>query len=244
MTVSRSHQFVPENCSIPDFEGGDVLHSSADAHLVATRARTRGFLAASFAGVALVLSACTAATGAPDDRATPSPANGAENVTPSASERPIDSAILGYWHRAQSCEELLSAFEAASLHESHRGWLQGNFFAGAEGPTTGDACAGAKGPLEHSHWFTETGEFGSHDENRQQVDTGDYELMDADTLSFPSHSAEFGYAGDIVVDFTVDEGTATFRVNIPDSCDSTCQNAHAWALSAFASGPWTAGDVP
>lgn len=163
---------------------------------------------------------------------------------PSASDSVIRSPIVGYWHRAQTCEEMRSAFEAAGLAESHTGWLQGNFYGGEEGPAQGDPCAGAQGPLEHSHWFTETGGFGSQDEAGEDVDGGDYALVDADTLSFPSHSAEFGYAGDILVDFTVDGGVATFRVDLPDPCDAPCRDAHAWALSAFASGPWSTGDVP
>jgi hypothetical protein len=182
----------------------------------------------------LVLSGCAGATGTTDHSATTSPP--AESV--------ITSEIVGYWHRAQTCEELLAAFEAAGLAASHAGWLQGNFFGGEEGPTTGDPCAGAQGPLEHSHWFTASGEFGSHDQDGQEVDGGDYTLVDSDTLSFPSHSAEFGYDGDILVDFAIDDGVATFQVNIPDSCDAHCQDAHAWALSAFSSGPWAAGDVP
>jgi hypothetical protein len=122
--------------------------------------------------------------------------------------------------------------------------LQGNFYGGEEGPITGDLCAGAEGPLEHSHWFTETGEFGSHDQAGEEVDDGDYALIDSDTLSFPSHSTEFGYVGDIHVDFTIVDGVATFHVSIPDSCDAPCQDAYAWALSAFSSGPWAQGDVP
>jgi hypothetical protein len=156
----------------------------------------------------------------------------------------ISSDLIGYWHRAQSCSELLPAFEAAGLAQSHAGWLQGNFYGGAEGPATGDLCAGAAGPLEHSHWFTDDGEFGSHDQEGQQVDSGDYTLVDSDTLSFPSHAAEFGYGGDVLVDFTVDSGVATFSVVVPEPCDAGCQQAHAWALSAFASGPWEVGDVP
>jgi hypothetical protein len=203
------------------------------------RAATAGLLAAVAVPVTL-LGGCAASTAA-----SPSPSPIPINApSPSASPTLIGSEIVGYWHRAQTCTELLPPFEAAELDVSHRGWLQGNFYAGTEGPATGDVCAGAQGPLEHSHSFTETGEFASHDHNRQQVDNGDYTLADADTLSFPSHSAEFGYAGDIRVDFAVDAGIATFRVNIPGSCDDTCRNAHAWALSAFASGPWAAGAVP
>ena len=192
-----------------------------------------------------MLSGCAGATGTTDQSATTSPpASTAESGNPSTAGSVITSEIVGYWHRAQTCEELLATFEAAGLAESHTGWLQGNFYGGEEGPITGDLCAGAEGPLEHSHWFTETGEFGSHDQAGEVVDGGDYTLVDSDTLSFPSHSTEFGYVGDILVDFTIDDGVATFHVNIPDSCDAPCQDAHAWALSAFSSGPWAQGDVP
>ncbi len=203
------------------------------------------FLAVCLGTVVLLLAGCTAATETTEDAATISPpVSVTEGSSPSASASLITSEIIGYWHRAQTCAELVPAFEAAGLAQSHTGWLQGNFYGGGEGPTTGDLCAGADGPLEHSHWFTETGEFGSHDQAGEQVDNGDYTLFDVDTLSFPSHSAEFGFGGNILVDFTVDAGVATFEVIIPETCDPACQDAHAWALSAFASGPWTAGDVP
>ena len=189
-----------------------------------------------------LLSACAAGT---EDAAT-DPAAGDASSTPSPSPSPsaVASEIVGYWHRAQTCEELLAAFTTAGLAESHLGWVQGNFYGGAEGPTSGDVCAGAEGPLEHSHWFTEAGEFGSHDQNGEPVDGGDYVLADADTLTFPSHAAEFGYAGDILVDFAIADEVVTFSVNLPETCDAACQDAHAWALSAFASGSWAAGDVP
>ncbi len=203
------------------------------------------FITVSFGTVVLLLAGCTAATDTTEDSATVSPpVSDTEGSSPSASASLIASELIGYWHRAQTCAELLPAFEAAGLAQSHTGWLQGNFYGGGEGPPTGDPCAGAEGPLEHSHWFTETGEFGSHDQAGQQVDNGDYTLVDSDTLSFPSHSKEFRFAGEILVDFSIDSGVATFDVAIPDTCDAACQDAHAWALSAFASGPWAAGDVP
>jgi hypothetical protein len=214
-------------------------------------------VAASALAVALTLAGCqalassrpdpvpgTAATDTAVESPTISPPASDSEGSPSTSAPAITSDIIGYWHRPQTCAELLTAFEAAGLAQSHIGWAQGNFYSGEKGPTTGDPCAGAEGPLEHSHWFTETGEFGSHDQARQQVDYGDYTLVDSDTLSFPSHSTEFGFEGDILVDFRIDSGGATFEVTIPQTCDSACQDAHAWALSAFASGAWTAGDVP
>ena len=190
-------------------------------------------LALSCGTVMVLLAGCGPATSAD-----------AESTDPSPSAAAIKSDVIGYWHRPQTCSEMLAAFEAAGFAQTHTGWLQGNFYGGEEGPTTGDLCAGAQGPLEHSHWFTEAGEFGSNDQAGQQVDSGDFVLVDSDTLSFPSHAAEFGYGGDVLVDFTVDDRVATFSVIVPEPCDDGCQNAHAWALSAFASGPWEAGDVP
>jgi hypothetical protein len=152
--------------------------------------------------------------------------------------------LVGSWHRAQTCKELLAAFEKAGLAESHRDWLQGNFYGGDPGPTDGDVCKGARGPLEHDHFFTVAGAFGSHDENGEEVDSGDYAVVDENTVSFPSHAAEFGYDGDLVVGYAVSGDVATFDVDLPESCSDKCADAYAWALSAFASGPWERGEVP
>jgi hypothetical protein len=152
--------------------------------------------------------------------------------------------LIGSWHRAQTCQELLVAFEGAGLATSHVEWLAGDFFGGSQPPAGNDLCEGARGPLEHSHFFTATGDFGSHDENGQQVDYGDYVVEAANKVAFPSHATEFGYAGDLAVGYAITEGILTFDVVLPEPCESTCKDAYAWALSAFASGPWGRGDVP
>lgn len=135
-------------------------------------------------------------------------------------------------------------FEQAGLAKSHVESVTGNFFGGSPAPTGGDVCMGARGPLEHSHFFTASGEFGSRDENRQQVDDGNYLVVDANTLAFPSHATEFGYSGDLLVDYAINAGVLTFDVTLSRPCDDSCADAYAWALSAFASGPWARGDVP
>jgi hypothetical protein len=139
---------------------------------------------------------------------------------------------------------MLAAFTAAGLATSHAGWLQGNFFGEASPPPASRPCEGALGPLEHDHFFTEDGEFGSHDQAGQTVDDGDYVAVDETTVSFPSHAREFGYAGDLAVDYVVDGEIVTFDVMLPASCDDACKDAYAWAFSAFASGPWEKGSVP
>ena len=152
--------------------------------------------------------------------------------------------LMGSWHRAQTCAEMLAAFQESGLAESHVEWLQGNFYGGEPGPSDGDVCAGALGPLEHDHFFTADGAFGSHDENGEEVDSGDFEVVDDDTVSFPSHAEEFGYDGDVVVDYAVSGDVVTFDVALPEACVDACADAYAWALSAFASGEWARGDVP
>ena len=166
-----------------------------------------------------------------------------EETAPSPTQG-ATTELIGSWHRAQTCAEMLAAFEKAGLAESHREWLQGNFYGGDPGPPKGDACKGARGPLEHDHFFTAVGAFGSHDENGEEVDSGDYLVVDEDTVSFPSHAAEFGYDGDLVVGYAVSGDTATFDVDLPEPCADKCADAYAWALSAFASGPWERGEVP
>lgn len=203
--------------------------------------------------VALPLVGLATAAGCGDDRETDSAATGAGD-TPSmeaatgATDTPSTGAasteLTGSWHRGQACQEMPAAFEDAGLAESHSGWLQGNFYGGKPGPKEGDPCAGATGPLEHDHFFTAAGAFGSHDENGAEVDGGDFEVVDNDTVSFPSHADEFGYNGDIVVGYAVNGDVVTFDVALPEPCANTCADAYALALSAFASGPWQRGAVP
>ena len=76
-----------------------------------------------------------------------------------------------------------------------------NFYGGESGPEQGNPCADAEGPLEHDHFFTAAGAFGSHDQNGDEVDSGDFEIVDDDTVGFPSHAAEFGYDGDLIVEY-------------------------------------------
>jgi hypothetical protein len=140
------------------------------------------------------------------------------------------------WRRTQSCDEMVAAFAAAGMLESQREWALGGFYPSGGIPTSGALCAGAVGPLQHDHFFTRAGAFGSLDEHGGQVDDGDYTVVDG-TLSFPSHAREFG-ADAILVGYGISGDTAAFRVLIPEGCSDGCADGYAWALSAFASGPW------
>lgn len=132
--------------------------------------------------------------------------------------------IVGTWHRKQTCDELMSAFEGAGLLASHLDWAN-------------DLCTETRVPTEHSHVFTADGMFGSHDQTGQQVDDGTYDLI-GDEIRFPKHAAEFGYDDGIAVAYRIDRNVATFDVKVPGHCTGPCGLAYFWALSAFASGPW------
>jgi hypothetical protein len=137
---------------------------------------------------------------------------------------------------------MLAAFEQAGIAESKAIWIIGNWVGDPADvtPDPNDLCADARPAEEHSHFFTEDGRFGSLDAAGFQVDDGDYVVVDRDTVSFPSHSNEFGSTSDILVDFAVNGDAATFEVHLPSQCDAACLEAHAWALSAFfGSQPWT-----
>jgi hypothetical protein len=192
--------------------------------------------------VAAMILASGCSTGATAPTASRSvPTEIASSAVPSVT---ATNNLVGSWHRAQTCEEMLAAFEAAGLAESHADWLTGNILGGSPAPSRGDVCAGAQRPLEHSHFFTETGDFGSTDQDGQQVDDGDYVIEGSSKVAFPSHASEFGYAADLAIDYAITNGVLTFHVAWPKPCDSSCKDAYAWALSAFASGPWERGDVP
>ena len=156
--------------------------------------------------VVVPLLALVAASGCGGDSGSESNAGSSSSEsTQSTTTAAATSDLVGSWHRAQTCAEMLVAFKEAGLAESHRDWLQGNFYGGQSGPKKGDPCADAQGPLEHDHYFTADGGFGSHDQNGEEVDGGDFEKLDADTVAFPSHAEEFGYEGDILVDYAVND---------------------------------------
>jgi hypothetical protein len=137
---------------------------------------------------------------------------------------------------------MLEAFEEADLAASHAEWIIGNWVGDPADIQVdpNNLCANARPAEEHSHFFTEDGQFGSSDAAGNQVDEGDYAVVDDDTVSFPSHSTEFGYDGEILVDYAVKGDTAEFEVQLPPECDPACLQAHSWALSAFfGAEPWT-----
>lgn len=94
--------------------------------------------------------------------------------------------IVGNWQRVTTCAERKAALEDAGLgrfaveHAAGEGWIPGvtspEQIKDPEHP-----CKGAI-PLEHGHFFTEDGLFGSTDDRGDQVDDGTYRVIDQDTV--------------------------------------------------------------
>jgi hypothetical protein len=138
------------------------------------------------------------------------------------------SSIVGTWARVNSCERFVRAFDQARLLDLAPEWLVGaGFFKSKDQIDRAHWCQGAT-EVEHSHFFTEAGGFGSYDETGAQVDDGTYELIDHHTIAF----------GDVTVHFRVSGDTLRFNVVVPDQCKGKCREDTAWAISAFYPSPF------
>jgi hypothetical protein len=126
--------------------------------------------------------------------------------------------LVGEWQRMTTCAELVTALEQAGLEKLALESVTGNGFV--PGVTTPDElanparpCKGAV-PRKHSHFFTADGKFGSRDWNGEQVDDGNYEVVDHGTFVV---SKEFP---DVTFHYRIDGDTITFEPEIPDGCST------------------------
>jgi hypothetical protein len=115
--------------------------------------------------------------------------NSEASATPTPSTGTPASGIVGRWERVVSCRELTSELKKAGLGPlAQHAWLgqtsstgQSSFTPGSPQPTKAHPCTGAL-PREHSHFFSEPGQFGSLDWLGGQVDDGPYDLTGGSTL--------------------------------------------------------------
>ena len=141
--------------------------------------------------------------------------------------------IVGSWERLTTCTERVAALRRAGLEEfavSHvtgEGWIPGGQIKDPDHRP----CRGAV-PLEHGHFFTEQGEFGSTDAQGDQVDDGTFRVVDDDTIVIEK---EFG---EVVVDYRITNGSLFLDPVIPDCVETGCFAAQ-WAVSmAYPGLPW------
>jgi hypothetical protein len=115
-----------------------------------------------------------------------------------ADKMATDPELVGLWRRVNKCSELVGALEDAGLGDVAFS-VVGDFFpefAPEELATKDDLCEGAE-PIVHYHFFDAAGQFGSLDENQDQVDSGMYEIIDDGRFRINNGDFEVVYAYEV-----------------------------------------------
>jgi hypothetical protein len=137
-----------------------------------------------------VLPACGGPSGA-----SPTPGDTTSLETAQMEATSETSPLVGLWMQVHTCGQLVAGLEDAGLGELAPATV-GDYFPGAtpeELAAKDDVCSGAR-PQRHFHFFTETGQFGSLDQHRQQVDDGPY-TVEGDTLHIGDGTWTFEISG-------------------------------------------------
>jgi hypothetical protein len=147
-----------------------------------------------------------------------------------------DNSIVGTWQRVIHCQDLVRALTEAGFGDNALD-AAGEFVhvtpEGVADPA--HPCRGAL-PERHSHFFTADGQFGSLDENGDQVDWGTYEVVAPGTLVMP-YGFEDGPPIPVTFHFRIHGDTITFDPVIPSDCStSLCREATAWGITVALSG--------
>jgi hypothetical protein len=157
--------------------------------------------AATLAVFSLIVIACASATpgGTPTASRSSAPTPSSQNPTlrPTATPPP---ALVGTWVGFHTCQRIVDIMGAAGMPE--QGLLNVAESGTIPGVSTVDQIPDPSNPcvdtveVEHSHFFTAGGLFGSRDSNGQQVDDGRWRLVDADTVEINGTPFEFEVDGD------------------------------------------------
>lgn len=153
----------------------------------------------------------------------------ADQTTPARAGTPA-SRLVGTWSRVTTCGEFVQAqteagFEVNLEELAGSEWLQLEQIEDPEHP-----CAGAV-PREHSHFWTEDGQFGSLDSNGNPVDDGTYEITEDHTLVMP-YLFEQGPPIQVEFRFEIQGDTLALDPVIPSDCSTkNCREAASWSVA-------------
>jgi hypothetical protein len=158
------------------------------------------------------------------------------SAAPATTTAAAGSPLVGEWRRTHRCEEVVEILREAGFNEQVAlENIAGNgFLPGLSSPSeiadVKHPCRGAV-PLLHSHYFTADGQFGSKDQNGQQVDDGTYKIVDDGTFVIS------GGFPDVTFHYRVTGDTIRFDPVVP-SCAPSCEEA-SWSLMvAFPGKTW------
>jgi hypothetical protein len=139
------------------------------------------------ASLALLFAVATVTVGCSSNSSTGPPSG--TSHSPVASPTGTAAGLVGKWARVVTCQELVSELGKAGLGPlAPYSWLgqtsstgQSSFASGSPKPTKAHPCTGAL-KRAHSHFFNQSGQFGSLDWLGGQVDNGPYRIMDGNTV--------------------------------------------------------------
>ena len=135
------------------------------------------------------------------------PTSTSPTARPSASPPP---ALVGTWLGFHNCQRIVDIMTAAGMPE--QALLNAAESTTIPGVTTVEQIADPKNPcvgatdVRHSHFFTASGLFGSRDASGQQVDDGNWAIVDADTFKINGTPFDFQVDGDELRMEAVDVG--------------------------------------
>ena len=145
--------------------------------------------------LALVVAGLAAGCGSDESESAKAP-----SAKPEATGSPRGATIVGRWEVRRTCQGMVEALDQAGLREIAPS-VVGDYFPGKKPQQLArkaEVCQGAK-PQQHSHFFTEDGQFGSLDQHAEQVDGAPYRVVDDRTLRLgPNGEQTYRYrvAGD------------------------------------------------
>lgn len=156
-------------------------------------------------------------------------------AAPATASPPVNS-IVGTWQRVIHCQDLVRALTVAGFGDNVLNAAGEFVHVTPEGVAdAAHPCRGAL-PQRHSHFFTADGQFGSLDENGDQVDEGTYEIVAPGTLVMP-YGFEDGPPIPVTFHFRIHGNTISFDTVIPSDCSTShCREATAWGITVSLSG--------
>ena len=147
------------------------------------------------------LAATTVTTGCSSNSSTPQPSGTSRSPVTSPTGTAV-AGLVGRWERVVTCQELVSELGKAGLGPlAPYAWLGqtsstglSSYAAGNPKPTKAHPCTGALNRA-HSHFFSQSGQFGSLDWLGGQVDNGPYRILSNNTVDIgsPPIAAAFHY---------------------------------------------------
>jgi hypothetical protein len=167
-------------------ESAQMKRSPAHDRQGARPRRARGPLTR--AALAL-FAAVTVTAGCSSNSATSPPAGASHSPAAAASASSAAAGLAGEWERVTTCQELVSELDKAGLVPLAPNAWSGqtsstglsSFAPGSPKPTKARPCTGALS-REHSHFFSQSGQFGSLDWLGGQVDNGPYRIINDNTV--------------------------------------------------------------